>query len=105
MTRYHPYTNPATGALECLYAGCGREIPADHYLCRKHYARLGDGSVEPCPGEGCGRFKSRGFPRRCGDVPEEIWASDPRLLVPPGKSLSAERWPLFVPAGFRLSPE
>ena len=34
MTRqYHPFINPTTGLPECLYAGCGREIPSDHYDC------------------------------------------------------------------------
>ena len=66
MTRYHPFTNPATGQLECLYAGCGREIPADHYLCRTHYGRLNDGYLEPCPGDGCTRFKSIDF-ELCAD--------------------------------------
>lgn len=59
MTRqHHPFVNPATGASECLYAGCGKEIPADHFLCRKHYARHSQGLIEPCPGDGCRRFKS-----------------------------------------------
>ena len=55
MTRQY---NPFTGVPECLYAGCGREIPSDHYLCKKHYFRLGEGLVEPCPGQQCGRCKS-----------------------------------------------
>ena len=62
MTRqYNPFINPATGALECLYAACGREIPPDHYLCRRHYSMLAENQVEPCPGEGCGRFKSSDY--------------------------------------------
>ena len=53
MTRqYNPFMNPLTGLPECLYAGCGREIPSDHYLCKNHYFRLGEGLVEPCPGQG-----------------------------------------------------
>ena len=56
--QFNPYVNPLTGLPECLYAGCGREIPGDHYLCKKHYARLSEGTVEPCPGQGCKRFKS-----------------------------------------------
>ena len=59
MTRqYNPFTNPLTGLPECLYAGCGREIPSDHYLCKTHYFRLSEGSVGACPGQGCKRFKS-----------------------------------------------
>ena len=56
--QYHPFINPTSGLPECLYAGCGREIPSDHYLCKTHYARLSEGSVGPCPGRGCKRFKS-----------------------------------------------
>ena len=58
MSRYSAHINPLTGTPECLYAGCGREIPADHYLCRNHYAKLNDGLLEPCPGRDCDRFKS-----------------------------------------------
>ena len=58
MSRLNPFINPLTGLLECLYAGCGREIPSDHYLCKTHYARLSEGSVGACPGQGCKRFKS-----------------------------------------------
>ena len=58
MSRHNPFINPTSGLPECLYAGCGREIPSDHYLCKKHYARLSEGSVGPCPGQGCKRFKS-----------------------------------------------
>ena len=59
MTRqHHPFFNPATGLPECLYAGCGKEIPADHFLCKRHYFQLGEGLVEPCPGLSCTRFKS-----------------------------------------------
>ena len=59
MTRqYNPHINPLTGLPECLYAGCGREIPGDYYLCKNHYFRLSEGLVEPCPGLGCKRFKS-----------------------------------------------
>ena len=59
MTRqYNPHINPTSGLPECLYAGCGREISSDHYLCKTHYFRLSEGSVGPCPGQGCKRFKS-----------------------------------------------
>ena len=59
MTRqYNPHINPTSGLPECLYGGCGREIPSDHYLCKTHYVRLSDGLVEACPGLGCRRFKS-----------------------------------------------
>ena len=58
MSRLNPFINPLTGLLECLYAGCGREIPSDHYLCKTHYFRLSEGSVGACPGQGCKRFKS-----------------------------------------------
>ena len=59
MTRqHHPFINPNTGEAECLYAGCGKVIPADHYLCKRHYAQMSDGAVEPCPGLNCRRFKS-----------------------------------------------
>ena len=59
--QYNPFINPLTGIPECLYAGCGREIPGDHYLCKWHYARLSEGTVEPCPGQGCKRFKSTDY--------------------------------------------
>ena len=59
MTRqHHPFVNPNTGEPECLYAGCGKGIPPDHFLCKRHYALKSNGEVEPCPGEGCLRFKS-----------------------------------------------
>ena len=58
MSRLNPFINPLTGLPECLYAGCGREIPSDHYLCKTHYFRLSEGSVGACPGQGCKRFKS-----------------------------------------------
>ena len=64
--QYNPFTNPLTGLPECLYAGCGREIPSDHYLCRMHYGRLSEGLVGPCPGEGCKRFKSKEY-AHCAD--------------------------------------
>ena len=59
MTRqHHPYINPESGLPECLYAGCGWEIPGDHFLCRRHYAQKTEGLIKPCPGLGCRRFKS-----------------------------------------------
>ena len=62
MTRqYHPFINPTTGEPECLYAGCGKVIPPDHYLCKRHYAQMSEGLVEPCPGLNCKRFKSVDF--------------------------------------------
>ena len=61
MTReFHPHINDA-GAPECAYAGCGKEIPADHYLCVRHYAQHQDGKVVPCPTDGCRRFRSRNY--------------------------------------------
>ena len=74
MTRqHHPFTNPETGLPECLYAGCGREIPSDHYLCKKHYFRLGENLVEPCPGLGCKRFKSISY-EFCADCAKALEA-------------------------------
>ena len=72
MTRqYNPHSNPLTGLPECLYAGCGREIPGDHYLCKTHYFRLSEGSVEPCPGLGCKRFKSTSY-EHCADCSKHL---------------------------------
>lgn len=62
MSRPHyPHTNPETGSPECLYANCGTVIPTDYYLCKKHYFRMQEGLIEPCPGNGCRRFKSISF--------------------------------------------
>lgn len=72
MTRqYHPFINPLTGLPECLYAGCGHEIPSDHYLCKRHYFRLGQGLIEPCPGQGCQRFKSVSY-EYCADCSKHL---------------------------------
>ena len=78
MTRQHnPFNNPVTGLLECLYAGCGKEIPSDHYLCKTHYFRLGEKLIEPCPGMGCKRFKSVSY-EYCADCSKLLQAeSDP----------------------------
>ena len=54
------------GDYECRYAGCGKTIPADHYLCVRHYAQHQDGKVGPCPSEGCGRFRSLEY-AQCAD--------------------------------------
>lgn len=76
MTRQHyPFTNPATGLTECLYAGCGREIPSDHYLCKRHYFQLGEGLVEPCPGLNCSRFKSVNYDF-CADCSKRLATED-----------------------------
>ena len=75
--QYNPFINPHTGLPECLYAGCGREIPTDHYLCKKHYSLLKDGKAEPCPDQRCNRFKSADYDycRDCSTVLEP--ESDP----------------------------
>ena len=54
------------GDPECLYAGCGKTIPADHYLCVRHYAQHQDGKIGPCPAEGCRRFRSLDY-EQCAD--------------------------------------
>ena len=72
MTRHHnPHVNPETGEPECLYAGCGKEIPSDHFLCKRHYAQNSNGEVEPCPGEGCLRFKSVAY-QLCADCAKHV---------------------------------
>ena len=66
MTReFHPHINDA-GAPECAYAGCGKEIPADHYLCIYHYKKHQEGTAGPCPSEGCQRFRSLDY-ELCAD--------------------------------------
>ena len=76
MTRkHHPFINPNTGLPECQYAGCGREIPGDHYLCNRHYWKLGEGLVEPCPGLSCQRFKSISYDF-CADCSKHLAAED-----------------------------
>ena len=62
---YHPHINES-GATECAYAGCGKEVPADHYLCLHHYKKYQDGLAGPCPSEGCARFRSLDY-ERCAD--------------------------------------
>ena len=62
---FHPHINES-GTTECSYAGCGREIPADHYLCLRHYKQHQDGLAGPCPSEGCRRFRSLDY-ERCAD--------------------------------------
>ena len=67
---YHPHINES-GATECAYAGCGKEVPADHYLCLHHYKKHQDGQVGPCPSEGCRRFRSLEYEHcaDCGKAP------------------------------------
>ena len=77
---FNPHVGDA-GVPECAYAGCGREVPADHYLCLRHYKKHQDGLVEPCPSEGCQRFRSVDY-ERCADcgraaAPEADPAWDP----------------------------
>ena len=62
---YHPHINES-GATECAYAGCGKDVPADHYLCIYHYSRHQAGKAGPCPSEGCRRFRSMDY-ERCAD--------------------------------------
>ena len=62
---FNAHVNDA-GEYECLYAGCGRTIPADHYLCVRHYAKHQDGKIGPCPSEGCQRFRSLDY-SQCAD--------------------------------------
>ena len=62
---YHPHINES-GATECAYAGCGTPIPADHYLCKRHYSKHQAGTAGPCPSEGCRRFRSLDY-ERCAD--------------------------------------
>ena len=63
---YNPHINNESGATECAYAGCGKEVPADHYLCLRHYKKHQDGLAGPCPSEGCARFRSLDY-ERCAD--------------------------------------
>ena len=73
---HHPHVNQG-GVHECAYAGCGKHVPPDHFLCVRHYARFNDGHVMPCPGEGCKRFKSAEY-ERCADCAKAPRAeSDP----------------------------
>ena len=62
---HHPHINES-GATECAYAGCGKEVPADYYLCRRHYKQHQEGQAGPCPTEGCRRFRSLDY-ERCAD--------------------------------------
>ena len=62
---HHPHVGDA-GVPECLYAGCGQEIPPDHYLCLRHYKKHQDGQAGPCPSPGCRRFRSLDY-ERCAD--------------------------------------
>ena len=62
---FHPHVGDA-GVPECRYAGCGQEIPPDHYLCLRHYKKHQDGVAGPCPSPGCRRFRSLDY-ERCAD--------------------------------------
>ena len=62
---FRPHINDA-GVTECAYAGCGREVPPDYYLCRRHYKQHQEGTVGPCPSEGCRRFRSLEY-EQCAD--------------------------------------
>ena len=62
---YQPHINES-GATECAYAGCGKEVPVDHYLCIYHYSKHQAGTAGPCPSEGCRRFRSLDY-ERCAD--------------------------------------
>ena len=96
MTRqYHPFINPLTGLPECLYAGCGREIPSDHYLCKKHYFRLSEGLVEPCPG---GRDASGSSPSPTNAAPTArgTWS---RRAIPRGRRRRGLQRVLRLPPG------
>ena len=39
MSREHNAHINESGATECAYAGCGKEVPPDHYLCVRHYSK------------------------------------------------------------------
>ena len=43
------------GLKHCLYAGCKKTIPSNHYLCTEHYEDLQSELIDQCPK--CGRFK------------------------------------------------
>ena len=62
---FHPHINEA-GAPECAYAGCGQDVPADHFLCLPHYKKYQDELVGPCPALGCQRFRSLKY-EHCAD--------------------------------------
>ena len=89
MSRHNPFINPTSGLPECLYAGCGREIPSDHYLCKTHYARLSEGSVGPCPGQGCKRFKSSEYDC-CADLRQAAWSRSATRPGTPATRAAAE---------------
>ena len=54
---FYPHVNEA-GTTECAYAGCGEEVPADRYLCRRHNSKRRAGLLALCPSPGCWRFRS-----------------------------------------------
>ena len=81
MSREHNAHINESGATECAYAGCGKEVPPDHYLCVRHYSKHQAGTVAPCPTEGCKRFRSLEY-ERCADC---------------GKSAAPESDPAWAP--------
>ena len=50
-----PRTRPAPAATTCEFWSCQEVIRDDHFLCRDHYSRLQEGSINQCPS--CGRYK------------------------------------------------
>ena len=55
-SKVRPRTRPAAPAAKtCDFWSCQEEVRGDHFLCRDHYSRLQEGSVDKCPS--CGRYK------------------------------------------------
>ena len=71
---FYPHVNDS-GATECAYAGCGKDVPADHYLCVRHYAMHQDGKAGRCPSDGCQRFRSLEY-EYCADCARAAPESD-----------------------------
>ena len=50
-----PRARPAAAAKTCEFWSCREEVRDDHFLCRDHYSRFQEGSIDQCPS--CGRYK------------------------------------------------
>ena len=69
----------ANASKSCLYAGCKKSIPANHYLCAEHYADHQSNLIDQCPK--CGRFK----------IIDYKYCSDCRFGRPVKKASSPEK--------------
>ena len=50
-----PRARPTPAVKICEFWSCQEEIREDHFLCRDHYSRLQEASIDECPS--CGRYK------------------------------------------------